>query len=532
MSRVNTRAFLSITANVDTTRVRVLEGQNRVVAPAVMLVEGVHCGVGPDGKTTCLRYTSDLLANMPSLWNGMPVVLGHPFNAEGKPGSARTPEFLEGAGVGRLFNADYRFAGKKLVAEAFIDEPRLRALSPLAATAMRNGKPLEVSAGFLFIHDETPGTWNGERYDATVTALMPDHLALLPGDTGACSVRDGCGLNVNKSINDERGGTMEHVTIEFEESQFPWIEKAKMVGLAAIRRFISLFDVSHEDVRRNLQREVDKLDGGGWAHYVVEVHDAYLIFRAENNMPVGGGVKYYKQGFRNAADGASLTGDRQEVVKFTEWRPAPQRAAASEGKETDVDKQAERVAALIASDVTTFTDDHKEWLLSMSDCQLSALESVEKIAGEKSKTVAPVANAESPGDVAKVTVASAPDGKLAADKPQTAEEYIAEAPTEIRGALKSMQERHDVEHARFVMELVANEKCGFSKDELEAKDVAELEKIANMVRVEKKPDDFSGSGGGQTQVNADGDDGGDLPLPQMSPREKAETTKPKVATTA
>jgi hypothetical protein len=53
---------------------------------------------------------------------------------------------------------------------------------------------MEVSTGLFAEVNEEPGQWGNEQFDVSVLSIVPDHLAILPGATGACSVQDGCGI--------------------------------------------------------------------------------------------------------------------------------------------------------------------------------------------------------------------------------------------------------------------------------------------------------------------------------------------------
>jgi hypothetical protein len=172
-------------------------GKKHIVVPVVMMVEGVHHGSkGP------LLHPADELGHFSEAWNGRPVVVQHPVDENGMNISANSAEVIDSSAVGHVYNAHMN--GNKLVADAYLEKAKLATISPEALTAVLNGNPLDVSIGVFTDEDETPGDWNGEQYTAIARNHRPDHLALLPGATGACSWNDGCGVRVNKE-----GGNME-----------------------------------------------------------------------------------------------------------------------------------------------------------------------------------------------------------------------------------------------------------------------------------------------------------------------------------
>mgnify|MGYP003674976161 CR=1 FL=1 len=164
------------------TRNATLHGREYIVAPVVMLVEGVHSGsMGP------LYYPPEEMQRAAMAWNMKPVVMYHPVS-----GSATTLAELEARMVGMVMNT--RWDGGKLRAEAWFDVERLHALAPEITQALANNEPIEVSTGLYHDADPTPGTWNGEAYQFVARNHRPDHLALLPNGVGACRLADGCGL--------------------------------------------------------------------------------------------------------------------------------------------------------------------------------------------------------------------------------------------------------------------------------------------------------------------------------------------------
>jgi hypothetical protein len=173
------------------------QGRNHIVVPVVMMVEGVHSGsMGP------LLHTADELGKYPASWNGIPVVINHPIDDEGNNISANSPDIIDSrVTVGRVYNA--HMVDTKLMAEVYLDEARLTEVSPQALSAIMNGEPLEVSIGVFTDEDSVSGTWHEEQYNAVAINHRPDHLALLPGGTGACSWEDGCGIRVNQKKEDD-----------------------------------------------------------------------------------------------------------------------------------------------------------------------------------------------------------------------------------------------------------------------------------------------------------------------------------------
>lgn len=181
----------SILVNNYKVKIKNYEGRKHMVVPVVMMVEGVHSG----SKGAIYHSEEELSKNIQS-WNGIPVTIGHPKNDKGYI-SANSPEVVS---VGKIFNTCY---SGKLKAEAWIDIEKIGAQSMEALEYIKQGKALDVSVGVFSDDIEVNGRWgvDEESYVAKATNYRPDHLALLPGESGACSWNDGCGIRVNRRIN-------------------------------------------------------------------------------------------------------------------------------------------------------------------------------------------------------------------------------------------------------------------------------------------------------------------------------------------
>jgi len=149
----------------------------------------------------------DEFASSPVDWNDVPVVLRHPkLNG----GSARVPS-SDVPVVGRFYNAKIEQDSKRLVGEFWLDKDVIANIQEGMALLrmIENQRPIEVSTGYWSETVPQEGKWNDKNYQYVDQNIHPDHIALLPDEVGACSIKDGCGLNRNNS----------EVSQEFDPSQ-------------------------------------------------------------------------------------------------------------------------------------------------------------------------------------------------------------------------------------------------------------------------------------------------------------------------
>jgi hypothetical protein len=158
-----------------------------LVAPVVLVVPGVL-----NGSRGRLLYTAEDLTASANDWAGVPITRGHPV-VGGKPVGAQA---LRSAWLGTL--EEPRIDNHRLVARARFDHDHLKKTDPVLLARIENGEPLEVSTGLWIEIEDSPGEHAGQPYRGIARKWRPDHLAILTDQPGACSLRDGCGLNVNK----------------------------------------------------------------------------------------------------------------------------------------------------------------------------------------------------------------------------------------------------------------------------------------------------------------------------------------------
>ncbi len=164
----------------------VFEGVEHLVVPVVMICEGVLNGA---------LVPASEFGKYPEAWNGRPIPVLHPQENGGYI-SANRPDVIERNTIGTIFNA--RSADGKLKADAWVNTEKAKRLGyGDLITQLEAGDVVEVSTGYFSDDEMRAGDYNGVAYTSIHRNIRPDHLALLPGEIGACSVADGCGTRVN-----------------------------------------------------------------------------------------------------------------------------------------------------------------------------------------------------------------------------------------------------------------------------------------------------------------------------------------------
>lgn len=181
-----------VVANMDdllpgeSVRREVHEGVEHLVVPAVLIVEGV--------LNDALVLASEFGRHVES-WNDRAIPVLHPQD-RGEYISAGRPDVVEKNTIGRVYNA--RVDGGKLKAELWLNLEKARRLGHGdLVDALAAGEIIEISTGYFADDEPKAGEYNGVGYNTIHRNIRPDHLALLPGEIGACSVADGCGTRAN-----------------------------------------------------------------------------------------------------------------------------------------------------------------------------------------------------------------------------------------------------------------------------------------------------------------------------------------------
>lgn len=416
-----------------------LHGRNYIVAPMVMLTEGVH-----NGSQGPLLYRESECKKAVVAWNMKPIVVYHP-EINGRGVSACDPDILENQQVGMVMNT--RWNGK-LRAEAWVDETLANKVDNRVINALEENKMMEISTGLFVENSGESGEWNGEAYNAEAVNHQPDHLALLPDKIGACSIADGAGL---LQLN--------------EDAQSRGIDVTRLLvrEMDVLRRIVGNA-MSHGNIYSALSRALRDLlnDSAVW---IEDVYDSFFIYSKEEDK------KLYKLSFTENNTGVTITGDPVEVVKVTEYRtpagdfvgnsiPEEKKPVnnAQNRRSNNMDKE-QTVNALIANASTHWAEEDREALMNMDDSVLGKM--------------IPIAN-EEPSAAPAADVSSEPK------TPITMEEYVDQAPAEFRDVLTNSLATHEEAKNELVTKIIANKGNQFTKEYLLTKGIKELRGIASI----------------------------------------------------
>ncbi len=477
-----------VTANFSgTTRHDTMAGKDYLVAPAIMIVEGVL-----DGSDGPLLYPSDEMKKSVSLWNNRPTVLYHP-EKNGRGVSACDPIIISNRGLGVLMNT--KFEDSKLKTEVWLDMERVDLIDERVSEAVKNNEIMELSTGLLIDRDETPGEFDGKEYDAIARNYRPDHLAILPDEIGACSIEDGAGfLRLNRA-----GDQLTFLLNKSTLKERVWLKENKDLVFRIVRNRITKFlknEISDGDRRQFLQSLLsDKFPDEDFGPWIDDIFSDDDFFIYEND------GKLFKQEFEEEKGVLSLKGIPIAVKKIVDFQPILNR------KDMDMKKK-QIIDGLISNKKTCWGEDNREWLL-LQDKEI--LENMIPVPVENdddgaaegaNSTASEPTSAESKTGEGKAGEGKASEGEASAAETtenMTVDEYIAKAPDAIQDMLRNGMASHKADKKRLINTITANDQNSYTDEQLEVKSLDELQKIAALAvnsenPAPRRPANYGGQG--------------------------------------
>jgi hypothetical protein len=419
-----------------------LHGRDHLVAPMVMLVEGVL-----NGSNGPLFYPGDECKRAVNTWNHRPVVVYHPeINGQGV--SACDPAILERQQIGLCLGT--RWAANKLRSEAWVDIARAREVDERVLEALETNKMMEVSTGLFTENEDTTGEFNGKPYKGIARNHQPDHLAVLPDKIGACSIADGAGL---LQLNEAAAAVGVDVNgLLAQQLDF----MRRLVGNA----------MSHGEIREGLHGMLRKRYGGSEEVWIDDVFDKNLIYHANG--------KLFLLPYTKNKDGMELSDDAPtEVSRVIRYRTADgtlvgNAATEPPTPETNEMKKEDLVNGLIANKRTAWAEADRATLMAFNEDALAKMapkDEEEPAADDKNKAKtepAPTGNAATPA------------------APVTLDGYLAAAPPQVQTLLRNALAAEEAQKAELIDRISANAANPFTKEFLGTKPLDELRGLAAL----------------------------------------------------
>ena len=180
----------------------------------------------------------------------------------------------------------------------------------------------------------------------------------------------------------------------------------------------------------------------------------------------------------------------------------------------------ELVGKLIANERTKFEEGDSEMLLTLSKCQLESMVEAYEKEEEDPVTIPEGATVTKEDGTVEVYANGAwevkePEAKEGEDgdaDPVTAQQYIDDSPPEIKAMLANSLKMYESKKKSIVSALLDNANCKFTQEQLEAKDMDELEALQALAAIEPN---YEGAGG-DLRGNASDDEIEILEAPTMS----------------
>lgn len=446
-----------IQTNQSTTIVRNEQWNEKewLVVPSIMMKEGVH-----NGSRGMLLHTPEELAKTVYAWENKPVTLYHPETSKGLPVSASSAGVLLKYGLGIVRNAS--MVENALKAEVWLEREKVE-LIPTLNAAITNNNPIDVSIGVFSSEILETGEWNGEAYIGKAVNMEPDHLALLPGQQGACSWKDGCGLRLNK----EKQSKDENNVI---------MKRTNPVVKAMLNNAVNFTD-RIDQLRTLLQGE----DATGTEttnyvyNYLREVWDAFVIYEREVR---GEPVMYYQRPYQIGEGGiAEWAGEPVQVERKVSYIQIN-----NDMTETKKPCCPEKVTALINHAQTSFTEADRTWLGEQDSARLDSL-------------------VPKPQETPVINIEEA--RQMVVNSLKTVEDVVELAPQDVKDVLQKGVEQYNTYREGLVTEILEKAEAGvWTKEELVTNSTAMLEKLNKSF---KPTGNYAGQAGNSIQTNQAGD---------------------------
>lgn len=518
----------------------VLEGQDHIIVPVVMLVEGVFQAANSEFAT---YYPAESLQHLPDKWNGSPLTLGHPRDVSGNFVSANSPDIHENWVIGNIWNT--RFEDGKLKADAWINTEKINNLNPEFKAKVENREQIEISTGVWLETVEEEGEFNNRQFQERVVNMYPDHLAMLNEMQGACNWQDGCGVRANQEGEEnmkqgKKGATalLQGLFTNFLKNEGFDISELKSNQEGCGCEKINVVNVSKEDnpyiVRvdntllednqgglvelvESIRMKLDQMDTESRIHFLEEVFEDSFVFKIRDT--ITGSVSLFMQEYNvNEETGeVEFTGEATPVRKEIEFVEIQTNQKENKNNQEGLDmNRKEKIDELLNKELFTNEDREKleqmdEWTFEQVYNSKTKAHQLEAGNGEAERE-----EEETPGESKTGEDTPTPEGNEKKEVPSF-DEVLNSAPKEYQEMIRIGINEHNKKKDNLIEAIKANKRNKFTDEQLKEKGIEELEALASLGQVDVDYSLQAGSDYGSSQEE-------DTPQP-TSLRERREQMK-------
>lgn len=473
--------------------------------------------------------TKEAIQKSVRAWEEIPLTIGHPPD-ELRENAEAQDQWIQANTVGYFRNVHLK-DGDQLAGEIWLDVTNASEPIQAIADALEGGATIEVSTGYLAFVEPIEGEIDGQKFNAIQHRILPNHLALLPTEIGACSVKDGCGtprLNqaeivelvtnvARKALREKQAAN----TPEKKDSAQPddrkptQVNNGKRVAAvmkaliesqsgnaternAMIDRLATAADVPNAKVKQILAGRVDFVPDNWVMSFAATLNvEPHLIFRA---------IRADIEDFLDDIEPNSP--DEFQPALLTRVSQAVEGAVTKALNFLRGEKPMtkEQLIEQIAKN-RNMSDEQRKELEPLSECVLLKFLSNEESTTKEPKEPKQVANTQEPKEPAepkeepKPAAAAEPKAVENAKAPElTWDQVLKVMPPEMKANLDRIQNEGKSAREKLVAEAKANKsRHGLSDEEIEAASDAVL--IA-LNKANPKPRSYAGAAGGVPAANA------------------------------
>lgn len=204
-----------------------LNGRQYLVVPMTILKEGVLAG----SQGPLFYHRSDIQQSTPD-WDRIPLTVYHPISQDGRHLSANDEGVLEKQGIGFFAKPVYHDNLGKTTGLGYIDVVKCGKVNRPLLNTLKAGQKVELSTG-LFTNNIPAANGShyfGKPYRHHAKDYRPDHIAILPDQVGACSIRDGCGVYNRRTLPQVSPTTNEVAVKDLKVVDFVQFRKGQRDG--------------------------------------------------------------------------------------------------------------------------------------------------------------------------------------------------------------------------------------------------------------------------------------------------------------